>query len=57
MPMCFECKRNYKKVFNKDLIKIFASTYKFCGSDINKFISVLRKMNFPFEYMYSYERF
>ena len=24
---CFECKKNYKKDFNKSLIKRFASTY------------------------------
>ena len=35
---CFECKRNYKKDFNKELIKRFANTYGFCNGDINKFI-------------------
>ena len=27
---CFNCKRNYKKEINKELIERFASTYKFC---------------------------
>ena len=40
---CFECKNNYKKDFNKELINRFSSTYKFCNGDINKFILLLRK--------------
>ena len=39
---CFECKRNYEKNLNKDLIKRFASTYELCNEDINKFILLLR---------------
>ena len=35
---CFECKKNYKNKFNKDLLKIFANIYEFCNEDINKFI-------------------
>ena len=32
---CFECKRNYMKDFNKQLIKRFTNTYGFCNRDIN----------------------
>ena len=35
---CFECKKNYKKDFDKYLIKRFASIYEFYDKDINKFI-------------------
>ena len=35
---CSECKRNYQKDFNKDLIKRFGNTYEFCNKYINKFI-------------------
>ena len=35
---CFECKTNYKKEFNKELIKRFANIYEFCNEDINKFV-------------------
>ena len=35
---CFECKRHYKKYFNKNLIKRFANAHNFCDGDINKFI-------------------
>ena len=47
---CFNCKRNYKKEINKELIERFASTYKFCNNDINKFM-LLRKGVYPYEYM------
>ena len=54
---CFECKNNYKKDFDKELIKRFASIYEFCNEDINKFILLLRKGVYPYEYMDSCERF
>ena len=54
---CFECKKNYQKDFNKDLIKRFANTYEFCNKDINKFILQLRKGIYPYEYLDSWERF
>ena len=40
---CCECKKNYEKGFNKELIKRFANIYEFCNEDINKFILLLRK--------------
>ena len=40
---CFECKKNYKKGFNKELLKKFANIYEFCDEDINKFILLLKK--------------
>ena len=44
----FECKKNYKKEFNKELIKRFD---EFCNGDINNFILSLRKSVYPYEYM------
>ena len=53
---CLECKNNYQKDFNKDLINRFANTYKFCNKDINKIMLLLRKEIDPYEYMGSQER-
>ena len=54
---CFECKKNFKKNFNNELIKRFANIYEFCNKDISKFILILRKGIYLYEYMDSWERF
>ena len=54
---CFNCKQRYRKKFNKELIKRFASTYEFCNNDLNKFILLLRKGVYPYEYIDTCERF
>ena len=53
---CFECKNNYKKDFNNELIKRFANIYEFSNEDVNKFILLLREGVYPYEYMDSSER-
>ena len=47
---CFECKKNYERKFNKDLIKRFASIYEFCKGEVEKKVYLC-------EYMDSWERF
>ena len=54
---CFRCKKNYEKDFNEELIQRFASIYEFCNGDLNKYILLLKKGVYQYEYTDSWERF
>ena len=54
---CYNCKQRYKKKFNKDLIKKFKNTYSFCNNNLNKFVLLLRKGVYTYEYADTWERF
>ena len=54
---CYNCKQRYGKKFNKDLIKKFKNTYSFCNDDLDKFVLLLRKVVYPYEYADTWERF
>ena len=54
---CFNCKTSYNINLNNKLIEVFSNTYNFCSGDINKFILILGKGVYSYEYMDSFERF
>ena len=51
-----ECNGISAKSVN-DLIEKFPRMYKFCNGNLNKFVMLLRKGVYPYEYMDSWERF
>ena len=54
---CIDCGKEYKKGFNKELIKRFSNTYEFCDSYMDKFLILLRKGIYPYEYVDGWDRF
>ena len=53
---CKTCHKRSKQNL-QDMIKQFSNIYKLCRNNINKFILLLRKGVYRYEYMDSYERF
>ena len=54
---CIDCEKEYEKDFNNELIERFENTYKFCDNDLDKFIKLLRKGVYPYEYMDGWDKF
>ena len=53
---CKECKKEWKRSI-EGLTKKFSSVYQFCNGDLNKFVLLLRKGVYLYEYMDSWEEF
>ena len=53
---CRECGDKWCYAINR-LIRKFPSVYQFCKGDLNKFILLLRKIDYPYEHMNSCEKF
>ena len=54
---CVDCKKEYKKDINNKLKERFSNVYEFCDYDMNKFITLLRKGVYPYEYMDEWNKF
>ena len=54
---CVDCKKEYKKDINNKLKERFSNVYEFCGYDMHKFITLLRKGVYPYEYMDEWNKF
>ena len=54
---CIDCEKEYEKEFNKELLERFSNTYEFCCNDLNKFLILLRKGVYPYEYIDGWNKF
>ena len=54
---CLSCNKNYSNKIDEKLKKRFKNTFKFSNNDTNKFILLLRKVVYHYEYMDQWGKF
>ena len=54
---CLCCNKNYQQRFDEEMKEQFLNTSKFSNHDKNKFILLLQKGGYPYEYIDGWEKF
>ena len=54
---CLSCNKIYSNKIDEELEKRFKNTFKFSNNNTNKFVLVLRKSVYPYDYMDDWEKF